>query len=178
MKRHLLAIIFLASGIVTGQAASLSDAELDTIHAGFIQAGGMEFSLGAMMTSYVDGKMVLQSTMTMNETGLASQHTFGAGAQPLNAAAAAGISVGLPPVGAGAFVPGVGGGTAFVHTFTTDQLSNAVLNSASDRSIQQNTNVTVTIPDLAGLQQQFALAGLASRLHNTIGLGLVGAAQH
>jgi hypothetical protein len=170
--------LFLASwlGVTPAIAQTLSDAELESIRGGYIGINGMSFSLGAVMKSYVDGSVALESTMTMDATGLATTQQLGPAAQPLTAQAAA--SIALPVVPGAAIVPGDGGVTAFLHTLGSDQITNMVVNTASGRLIQQTTDVTVTIPNLTALQQQLALAGFATRLHDMVGTGLIAAAPH
>lgn len=178
MKMKHAAWLFLAGWIAATDATAqtLSDTDLDRVRGGFITANGISFSLGAVMKSYVDGRVALESTMTMDAAGLATSQQFGTGIQPLTASAAAGIA--LPAFSGGAAVPGVGGVTAFLHTLDAGQITNLAVNTANGRMIQQTTDVTVMIPNLAALQQQLALSGFATRLHDMMGSGLIAGAAH
>lgn len=156
-------------------APVLSDAELDQIHAGFSDPLGQSISLGAVMKSSVDGSLVLQSTMTVNASGITSTQLSGDNARPLNAAELAN----LPALAqAGAVVAGPGGTTSFVHSLSGQGLTNMVVNTANGRNIVQSTAVTVAIPNLQTVEQQAMLAGFAIRLHDMLGSGLLNASSH
>lgn len=156
-------------------APVLSDVELDQIHAGFSDSLGQSVSLGAVMKSYVDGSLVLQSTMTVNASGITSTQLLGDNARPLDAAELAN----LPALAqAGAVVAGPGGTTSFVHSLSGQGLTNMVVNTANGRNIMQSTAVTVTIPNLQTFEQQAMLAGFAIQLHDMLGSGLLNASSH
>jgi hypothetical protein len=153
----------------------LSDVELDQIHAGFSDSLGQSVSLGAVMKSYVDGSLVLQSTMTVNASGITSTQLLGDNARPLDAAELAN----LPTLAqAGAVIDGAGGMTSFVHSLSGQGLTNMVVNTANGRNIVQSTAVTVAVPNLQTLEQQAMLAGFATQLHDMLGSGLLNASSH
>lgn len=184
--RAILAAVILLQGSGEGLAAAtpggamfagppLNDAELDQIHAGFKDSSGLSVSLGAVMKSYVDGNLVLQSTMTVNASGITTTQLLGANAQPLTPA----DSASLPALAqAGAMIAGAGGSTSFVHSLSDAGLMNTVVNTANGRNIVQSTAVTVAIPDLQLLEQQALLGGFATRLHDVLGSGLLNASPH
>lgn len=155
-------------------APVLSDAELDQIHAGFNDSNGQSISLGAVMKSYVDGSLVLQSTMTVNASGITTTQILGSNAQPLSVP-----ELSQPALAQfGAVIAGPGGATSFVHRLSDEGMTNMVVNTANGRNIVQSTAVTVAIPNLQLLEQQAILADFASRLHDVLGSGLLNASPH
>ena len=174
--RAILVTVALLADIGDGVASPvLSDLELDQIHAGFSDSHGISVSLGAVMKSYVDGSLVLQSTMTVNASGITSTQLLGDNARPLDAAELAN----LPALAqAGAAVVGAGGTTSFVHSLSGQGLTNMVVNTANGRNIVQSTAVTVAVPNLQTLEQQAMLAGFATQLHDMLGSGLLNTSPH
>lgn len=148
---------------------SLDDSVLDGIHAGFADPSGLNVSLGAVMKSYVNGALVLESTMTVDAGSINFNQQLGAGAQPLATTA----SSALPMAGSGAVLAGPGGATTFLHGLSDRGLSNMVVNTANGRDIVQSMAITVAIPHLEQLQQQAALAGFTTQLHDMLGSGLI-----
>jgi hypothetical protein len=175
LRPILMAAVLLVGSGEGFAAPVLSDVELDQIHAGFSDSLGQSVSLGAVMKSYVDGSLVLQSTMTVNASGITSTQLLGDNARPLDAAELAN----LPALAqAGAVVAGPGGTTSFVHNLSGQGLTNMVVNTANGRNIMQSTVVTVTIPNLQTFEQQAMLAGFAIQLHDMLGSGLLNASPH
>jgi len=151
---------------------TLDDSELSGIRAGYADPNGLNVSLGAVMKSYVDGRLVLESTMNIDAGTINVSQQIGAGAQPLSTTA----SSPLPMGAAGAVLAGPGGATTFLHGFSDRGLSNMVINTANGRDIMQSMAITVAIPNLQQLQQQAALAGFATQLHDMLGSSLLNAA--
>jgi hypothetical protein len=176
LRSILIAVCLLlglqAARAETAPSAVLSDSELGDIHAGFLDPNGLSISLGAVMKSFVDGNLVLQSTMAVNASGITTTQLLGEGALPLSPAEMAAL-----PAAArvGAVVAGAGGTTSFVHSLSDNGLTNMVVNTANGRNILQNTAITVTIPNLQALEQQATLAGFATQLHDMVGIGLLAA---
>jgi len=172
--RALIAMVLLCLwGGGPAAAQRLADNELAQIRAGYADPSGMTVSLGAVMKSYVDGSLVLESTMTVNAGGIASNTQLGAGADALTPADLGA----LPALGqTGARLAGDGGATSFVQGLSDRGLTNMVVNTANGRDILQTTAVTVGIPNLPQLQQQAALAGFATQLHDMLGSSLLNAA--
>jgi hypothetical protein len=170
---RVLAAIMLLCFWGGGPAAAqrLADSELAQIRAGYADPSGLTVSLGAVMKSYVDGSLVLESTMTVNAAGIDANPQLGAGANALSPAA-----LGALPAQTGAVLAGDGGTTSFLHGLSDRGLTNMVINTANGRDIVQTTAVTVGIPNLPQLQQQAALAGFATQLHDMLGTSLLNAA--
>jgi hypothetical protein len=67
----------------------------------------------------------------------------------------------------GVEIPGANGGSTQVYAnLNAGQIQNVILNSASDQTITQNTNITLTIYNFAAWQQQLAQHSLSAQLAN------------
>jgi hypothetical protein len=74
-------------------------------------------------------------------------------------------TVTVPTVVTGVTIPGAGGGsTQVLNNIGANQIQSMILNTASGQSIDQNTNVTLTIYNLPQWQQQLAQHALSSQL--------------
>ena len=142
-----LALLACAAG-ASRAAAPLTPAELERERGGYLSVGGLSFDFGATVSTYVDGKLALQTGLTLSDaTTLARQTGMGqiGGTMTAN-------------------LPGDSGSTQLLQLASPSQLSNVVLNTASNRIISQNTSVTLTIPGLSALQGQYALQRLGAQL--------------
>ncbi len=161
------------------RSAALTDTELERVRGGYLSANGITFGFGASVSTYVDGSLALQTRLTATDDGLLQSQVAGAapGAIPFDAAAAqaAGLA-GL--IGQGVVLGGQGGATTIVHNLTGDQILNVVVNGASNRTITQNTAVTLTLPAFNQLQQSAAAQQLNASLLSAVGVGAVGAIRH
>lgn len=67
----------------------------------------------------------------------------------------------------GVEIPGANGGSTQVYAnLNAGQIQNVILNSASDQTITQNTNITLTIYNFEAWQQQLAQHSLSAQLAN------------
>jgi|GEM_PF-2024276 len=142
----LLAFPALAEDTLT----PLTSDELKEQVGGLRTPTGIEFGLGAVITTYVDGQQALQSHLTWTDQGILQTTDGGS----LTGAAAAGIHVdGSAP---GLFLPGQNGGTVVLHDLGDGRIGSVVLNTADNRDIRQETVVNLDIPQLQQLQQDYA----------------------
>jgi len=163
-----LAAAFLTAGSAGAQQSDLpplSEAELAAERAGFITAGGLQIGFGANVRTYVDGRLALETQLTWTAQGAVTERIG-----DLSAVTAAGL-----PQGAGwSVLPSLTGGeTRVLHDLQSGRIASVVLNSASDRSIRQDTNITLTIPQLAELQARLGAERIASTIQGAVGQALV-----
>lgn len=163
-----LAAAFLAAPVFAQE--QLSVGELESQVGGFQTPTGLEIGFGAEVRTYVDGKLALQTRLTWTDQG-AVQTTEGHGNGDLSGAAGAGINIGGAP-GAGLYVPGDNGGTVVLHGLDSDQISGMIFNTADNRDIRQEVNVTLNVPDLTQFQKDVAGQKLDMRIQDTIGRAL------
>ncbi|MDB6168164.1 MAG: hypothetical protein JWM88_1028 [Verrucomicrobia bacterium] len=186
MKRALLPLILsasLASAVWAQPADDYANAELLTteelgdIRGGLQTPSGVEFGFGAVVRTYVDGSLALQSRLTWTETGPLQTLEVGMLTPDLAAQAASG---GIVLSGAGQLqgllIPGDGGVTAVTHSITGEHIAQMVINNANNRSIRQSTEITISLPAFAQLQQSVALQTMDLRLGAALGMALRDAA--
>ena len=127
---------------------------------------GIEFGLGAIITTYIDGQQALQSHLTWTDHGVVETTDGGS----LAGAAGAGINVdGSTP---GLFLPGQNGGTVVLHDLGDGRIGSVVLNTADNRDIRQETVINLDIPQLQNLQQDFANQKVTMNLQDSVSRAL------
>jgi hypothetical protein len=175
--RHLAfcLIAFIAAPAVAQDGPPLDATELKREVGGFQTPGGLEIGFGAEVRTYVDGKLALQTHLTWTDKG-AVRTTSNAKGEEISGATGAGINIGGAP-GAGLFVPGDNGGTVVLHGLDSDQISGLVFNTADNRDIRQEVNVTLNVPDLSQFQKDVVGQKLDLRLQDTVARALEGAAR-
>jgi hypothetical protein len=168
---RLLPALLLLGAISFGPAANaqeahpapMADEELARERAGFVTAGGLQIGFGASVRTYVDGQLALETRLTWTQQGAVTERIG-----DLAAVTAAGL-----PQGWGV-IPGLTGGeTRLLHDLQNGRIASVVLNTASERSIRQDTNITLTIPQLAELQAQLSAERIASTIQGAVGQALV-----
>lgn len=165
----LFAVAHTASAADTTAAAEpapLSDDELDEQRGGLRTPTGVEFGFGAVVDTYVDGKLALRSQLTWTPSG-AVQTNSGPTTPDLGAAAAA-AGIKLAAGASGTYIPGANGGTVVLSTLNPNQVVNTVLNTADNRDIRQNTTINLSLPDLQQYQAASRAAQMALKLQDGI----------
>ena len=158
-------------------AVVLSLEQLDEVRAGLQLPGGTEFGFGAVMSTFVDGSLALQTRLTWTDMGPVETVEAGMLTPDLMAVAAAGgIWLQGRPAVQGLVVGGDGGVTAVVHSVSGEHLGHLVLNNANNRDIRQSTDITLDIPGFAQLQHDIAAQNVDLRLQTALGLALRDAA--
>ena len=172
MKRALAILLlstFAAAGGAAAQAppeAVLSAADLDQERAGLRTSDGLDIGFGAVVRTAVDGGVVLETTMKWTEGGIARTVSRPGGGD----AGPAGSS--RPGAGERVVLPGDNGTTEVIHNLSPDSIANLVVNTASNRTIVQETGIELMIPGFERMQQDFAGQRLALRLQDAVGLAL------
>lgn len=122
--------------------------ELDAVRGGFVTPSGLVFEFGAVVRTSVDGRLALESTVSLSDTGKAAVTTASLGEL----------------TGGRLVIPGVNGETTLVHDVTGQALRNVVLNTADNRHISQETTVTLVLPNFDTIQRSIAVESMALRL--------------
>lgn len=142
-------------------ASVLSPAALDQLRGGWMGAGGLTIGFGAVMRTLVDGKLAYETRVEWTA----------AGRQVMSSTALAGETGKAVEAAGGTFTTPDGLSTV-LHRVGGDQLASIVVNSASGRSIVQNTDVTLTLPgfsiDQARMTQQALAADLSAAAANAV----------
>lgn len=136
--------------------APLDVASLEDHRGGIQTTLGLEIGFGASVKTYVDGSLALETTLTWTPEGVQTQRVFesaqvaalrGSGAAP---AADQPVSVAA--------------GTQVIHDLSRDRIASVVLNTANDRVIRQETDLSLHLPQLPDIQHQLALERLGQGL--------------
>lgn len=164
----IMLIVCLAGPAFAQDGPPLDLAELDNQRGGFLTPTGLEVSFGAVVSTYVDGNLALQTQFTLTDQGLEQTTTAGLPGNVTDAATGAGINLGGLG-GEGVYVPGDNGGTVVLHGLDASHLTGMILNTADNRDIRQQVDMTVGIEALDQLQSQIVGQQMDLRLNDAIG---------
>lgn len=127
---------------------------------------GIEFGLGAIVTTYVDGQLALQSQLTWTDQGVVKTTNAGT----ITGADTAGIHI--AQAAAGLYLPGDNGGTVVLHDLGDGRIGSVVLNTADNRDIRQETVIQLDIPQLQQLQQDYSQQRVEANLQDSVSRAL------
>lgn len=137
----------------------IDDAELDDLRGGF-SLGGIEIGFGAVVTSTLNGVPVLTTQLTLTDAGALVEETLSAVGNNLSALTPEQrTALGLEDVAGanGVVIDSESGITAFVHNVAKGTLQNILVNTATGQDIEQNIDITLTLPGFEYIQEQLAL---------------------
>lgn len=171
----LAAPAWAADDAFNGAPLILGEPELAGETGGLATPTGMDIGFGAVVRTFVDGELALESTLTWTTGGAEKAVTAGAEARLLDNAAAAGLAA---PGGGwqGVVLPGNGGETTVLQNVDDGRIASLVVNTANNRDVRQDITVSLDIPNLAQLQSGFAADQLQLRLQDAVGSALRDAA--
>lgn len=156
------------SGTPAFAATPVAAKVLEENRGGFIVVDGITIGFGAVIRTFVDGQLKLQTELTLGPDGLRSTATGGAGGAPSPEAARVLAQLGLDPSGAtGAFVSADGATTA-VHRITSGQIANLLVNTGDGRDVRQETGVTFVLPGFGAVQAASRLDLAGQRLSDDL----------
>lgn len=162
---------------------SMTDPDLDRQRGGFMTPLGLDIGFGAVVRTTINGALALETRLTWDPGQGPPTKTVTAGAESLDLAAASAGGIHLPAntpqEWSGVVVPaGDGGATAVLHQLGASGITNMVLNTADNRDIRQDTDVTLTVPNLDALTKDALAAGVGTRLQDALGLAVTTAAMN
>ena len=161
----IMAAVFLAlaGGPAWSQSGDpLPDVELHELRGGIATPLGFDIGFAASIRTFVDGTLALETRLVWAPDGLQTQSLPGT-PQP-------GVILGggsAPVVG-----PAAGGATRILHDLMENRVASVVINTASNRTIRQETDITLRLPQLPQMQQQMAFDRMASTLQSAVGAAL------
>ena len=190
LRRLLLAlacgsIVSMAAALPTAaqDATSLTDTELADLRGGFLVAAGVTFDFGAVVRTYVDGQLALESRLTWSETGATTQQVSGNIPGSLDLASAhdqalaAGLDLRALQQGQGILLSDASGATALVQNIQGG-VQNLIINNADGRDLRQEVEITLTLPNLETLQRQYSVDRLGSAIGQDINAALLSSMGH
>jgi hypothetical protein len=147
-----------AANIAAQPAASLPAAAVASVPAA-VNAASSAIQPAAALANSAAGEALNAAASAVNANP----------AQPSTPAGAAPNVINIPMVLTGVTIPGAtGGSTQVLANLSNNQIQNIILNSASNQTISQNTNVTLTIYNLQQWQQQLVKSALSSQLFRDV----------
>ncbi len=151
-------------------AAPLSNQELAAQRGGIMTPTGLDIGFAASVRTYVDGALALETRLTWTDKGPVTETIGGL----------AGVSAAGLPNSWSAVSPGLtGGSTQILQDLSSGRIASVIVNSASNRNIRQDTDITLTLPQLQDMQRGFAAGRIASNLQGALALALpAGGAGH
>jgi hypothetical protein len=153
------------------RAERIDDAHLADMRGGFILQDGVTIGLGAIVRTTVDGQLALETQLVWQQQGALITQQVGATLTPTQGALTNTVTL---PNGTQAFVLGEGE-TAIIHRVTDGSIQNILLNTASGRTIRQDTEVTLTLTGFQPVQLQIIQEQWGRALANDLGLATQGA---
>jgi hypothetical protein len=168
----------LAGGLMaSGPAAArspMSDAEMAARRAGIQTPWGYEIGLGAVVRTFINGELTLESRLTWSDQGLTREFTVGQ-PTPDAQAAAARLGLALDEDWIGLIFENPDGYTAALNSITSDRVGNLIVNTASNQDVRLETELILDIPELEQFKQQFQTEQLDLRIQDAVTNAVVGA---
>lgn len=172
-----LILCALAAGALAAPVRSLADieavddAELAEQRGGVLVAGSLAFQFGAVLSTYEDGALSLQTQVTWTPNGPVVQQFVAPGVTPV---ADPGLSA-LAGLGEAFQTPG---GAVVLHDLAGGQFLNLLLNTQSNHDVRQDLAITLVLPGFGATQEQMSRDLTALRLAGDMASGAMAALAH
>jgi hypothetical protein len=156
----------------------IDDAELAELRGGFLVAAGVTLDFGAVVRTYVDGQLALESRLTWTETGAVTGQTLGTVpgaidlAAALDQALAGGLDISALRGGQGILLSDANGATALVQNLQGG-VQSLIINNADGRDLRQEIEITLTLPDLDTMQRDYSVDRLGAAIGQDINTSLM-----
>ncbi len=157
--------------------ALVSDEELDKLRGGFV-VSGLGINFGADIRTYVNGELLLQTVLNLNDEGAHTTQTAAAGLSPVDVSALENgvlsngnirMKVGDTPV----YLLN-NGQTAIVHE-TTNGVQNMLINTANGFEAVQEVDATLSLSGYENFNSNLMMDRLGSALDDVAGHAAIGA---
>jgi hypothetical protein len=137
--------------------------------AGFLTVDGIPLSFGAILQTTVNGQVALVTTLSVDSDGATKETwvnpTLVNTPQQISAATGGKI-LGVP--GVGVVVSDPSGYTAILSNVSAGQLQSFVINTASNRTINQSTTITLTLPGFGSTMNQMRASAVMNGLSDAL----------
>lgn len=144
----------------------MSTVELDANRGGFLVAGQVAFDFGAVVRTFQDGELLLQTQVTWTASGPVINRTGGSDSA-MSQFSSDGSRVTL-------VTPG---GASLVQQFSQGQPVNILVNPESGRSFRQETEMTLVLPGFATNQGEISRNLTSLRLADDLAQGSISASR-
>ena len=149
-----VALLSLATPAFQPAAAreELTDQEMENARGGILEAGGVAFEFGAVVKTFEDGVLRLQTQVTATPNGPQISQTAGQDVSHLTDQLLSQLNAAVGGANAARGAVVTDSGAVIVQQFTPTQITNLIVNTDSNHSFRQDTDVTLTLPGFAGTQ--------------------------
>ena len=159
-------------------AATVSDELLDQQRGGFV-VHGMNINLGADIRTYINGELMLRTTVSWTDTGVLNEQFVAQGitrasAISLNASALANGNISMDVGGAPVFAAN-DGQTMLIHR-VENGLQNILVNTASNLDIVQQVDASIELGGYDAFHDSIISNRLSDSISSAIGAMTIGAA--
>jgi hypothetical protein len=154
----------------------MGDEEMTDLRGG-IAVGGIEFGLGATITSTVNGAPVLTTTFTWTDAGAVMEQVLsgvGKDIKELTPEQQDALGLGGLEGAGGVVIEDEDGVTAFVHNVTDGALQNIIVNTATGRELGQEVDVTLTLPGFEYVQSELLRERFGLRIADDFSSVIIG----
>lgn len=144
----------------------INEAEMDDLRGGF-EVNGIQIGFGAVITSYMNGAPVLTTQLTWTDAGAIVEQTIADVGQRLeDLSPEQREALGVDGLGgaSGIVIDDEAGMTALVHNIAEGALQNIIINSATGRDLEQDIDVTLTLPGFDAIQDSLVLERFGIRI--------------
>jgi hypothetical protein len=156
----------------------VSESEMADMRGGFVVAAGVTLDFGAVVRTYVDGRLALESRLTWTETGAVTTRALGDVpgvtdlAASLDQALAGGLDLRALQNGEGILLSDAQGTTAVVQNLQGG-VQNLIVNGADGRDLRQEIEITLTLPNLETMQRDYSVDRLGAAIGQDINATLL-----
>jgi hypothetical protein len=156
----------------------LQESELADLRGGYLSAGGIVFDFGAVVRTYVDGRMALESRLTWTEAGALTSHAAGLDEAGARYQLADGASLGDLNLSGlngaqGLLLTGSDGATALFHNIESGGLQNLIVNSADGRDFRQEIEIDLALPQLDAIQGAAGMDRLGAYINQDLNAAII-----
>lgn len=160
-------------------AETVSDELLDRQRGGFV-VHGMNINLGADIRTYINGELMLRTTVSWTDTGVLKEQFAAPGITPanaisLNASALANGKISMDFGGTPVFAAN-GGQTMLIHR-VENGLQNILVNTASNLDIVQQVDASIELGGYDAFRDSIISNRLSDSISSAIGAMTIGAAS-
>ncbi len=160
-----------------GLPALVPDEDLDKLRGGFV-VNGLGVNFGADIRTYVNGELLLQTVLTMNDDGAHTSQTAAAGLSPVDVST---LENGI--LSNGSIRMKVGdtpvyllnnGQTAIAHE-TANGVQNMLINTASGFDAVQEVDATLSLSGYESFNSDLMMDRIGNALNDVVGQAGIGA---
>lgn len=152
----------------------LASAELAELRGGFLVAGGIQLDFGAVVRTYVDGQLALESRLQWTDQGAVTTQNLGSVPGAVDLAGAmdqalkAGLDIEALGSGQGVLLADGSGATALIQNIGRDGIQNVIVNNADGRNLRQEVEINLALPQLGALQAGSMRDRLSTQMSNDL----------